>query len=187
MLPFSANIETFGPPIDFYERIKAVKESGFEFFEFWSWENKDLNLIKEYSEKYEIGISSFSGDAAEFALCDDKHQKGYVDYALASIEVAKQIGCNTIVIHSNALGLKTAATTKIVLDIDDSLTYISKIGELKGEVVLAIGPERGWSERERELFRSSGFSFYYMGKRVLRTETACCSAIALIQAQMGLL
>jgi RsmE family RNA methyltransferase len=46
--------------------------------------------------------------------------------------------------------------------------------------VLAIGPERGWSDRERELFEKAGFLRLSLGKRALRTETACTAAAALI-------
>jgi len=47
-------------------------------------------------------------------------------------------------------------------------------------VVLAVGPERGWSDRERNLFEQSGFLRLSMGERALRTETACSAAAALI-------
>jgi len=46
-------------------------------------------------------------------------------------------------------------------------------------VVLAVGPERGWSDRERELFEKAGFLRLSMGERPLRTETACVAAAAL--------
>jgi len=45
--------------------------------------------------------------------------------------------------------------------------------------VLAIGPERGWSDRERDLFEKAGFLRLSMGERALRTETACVAAAAL--------
>jgi len=45
--------------------------------------------------------------------------------------------------------------------------------------IIAIGPERGWSDRERDLFEQSGFLRLSMGKRALRTETACVAAAAL--------
>lgn len=54
-------------------------------------------------------------------------------------------------------------------------------------VVLALGPERGWSAAERDLFRASGFRFAHLGSRVLRTETATIAAITLIRAKLGLL
>jgi 16S rRNA U1498 N3-methylase RsmE len=43
-------------------------------------------------------------------------------------------------------------------------------------LVLAIGPERGWSERERGLFRVAGYGAFGLGRRILRTETACILA-----------
>jgi len=45
--------------------------------------------------------------------------------------------------------------------------------------VLAVGPERGWSDRERDLFEKSGFLRLSMGERALRTETACTAGAAL--------
>ena len=45
--------------------------------------------------------------------------------------------------------------------------------------VIAVGPERGWSDSERDLFEQAGFSRLSMGNRALRTETACVAAAAL--------
>jgi len=53
------------------------------------------------------------------------------------------------------------------------------------ECCLAIGPERGWSDREREIFKERGFRICSLGERVLRTETAAHMGTALIQAAMG--
>ena len=54
-------------------------------------------------------------------------------------------------------------------------------------VVLAIGPERGWSDRERGLFVANGFKPMLLGNRVLRTETACSAGLAVLLSRMGLL
>jgi len=45
--------------------------------------------------------------------------------------------------------------------------------------VIAVGPERGWSDREREMFEQAGFLRLSIGDRALRTETACVAAAAL--------
>jgi RsmE family RNA methyltransferase len=45
--------------------------------------------------------------------------------------------------------------------------------------VLAVGPERGWLDGERNLFEQAGFLRLSMGNRALRTETACVAAAAL--------
>ncbi|MCL2800994.1 MAG: 16S rRNA (uracil(1498)-N(3))-methyltransferase [Treponema sp.] len=43
-------------------------------------------------------------------------------------------------------------------------------------LVISVGPERGWSDRERDLFEKAGFLRLSMGARALRTETACAAA-----------
>lgn len=55
------------------------------------------------------------------------------------------------------------------------------------QVVLALGAERGWSPAERRLLHQRGFSFVHLGERVLRSETACIAAVAVLKAKLGLL
>jgi 16S rRNA (uracil1498-N3)-methyltransferase len=52
-------------------------------------------------------------------------------------------------------------------------------------VVLAIGPEGGWSVRDLATLREHGFEGLRLGPRVLRTETAGIAAIAALQASRG--
>jgi RsmE family RNA methyltransferase len=59
------------------------------------------------------------------------------------------------------------------------------IGMTTRPVVAAVGPERGWSDRERDLFEKAGFLRLSMGSRPLRTETACVAACALIMEKIG--
>jgi 16S rRNA (uracil1498-N3)-methyltransferase len=54
-----------------------------------------------------------------------------------------------------------------------------------GGVAIAIGPEGGWSPRDRETLRAAGFEGLRLGPRVLRTETAGLAAIAALQARFG--
>ncbi len=51
--------------------------------------------------------------------------------------------------------------------------------------VLAVGSERGWSVRERELLMNAGFTFAALGSRILRTETACSAGIAVLLGRLG--
>lgn len=64
---------------------------------------------------------------------------------------------------------------------------LRETSNLPAPVVIALGPERGWSARERDLLRARGFTFVHLGPRVLRTETACVAAIALVKAKLGLI
>jgi RsmE family RNA methyltransferase len=53
------------------------------------------------------------------------------------------------------------------------------------EVVLAIGSERGWTDKEIAMLQRNGFTLASMGKRILRTETAVVSGLTLLKAKRG--
>lgn len=64
------------------------------------------------------------------------------------------------------------------------LSQDSKDVLLSQGVVAAIGSERGWTDKERNLLVNSGFKLCGMGQRVLRTETASTVAAGLILSKM---
>lgn len=82
-----------------------------------------------------------------------------------------------------------------IIDSDENLLLDNVIGakalsslELNNKsVTLAIGPERGWTERERNIFIDRGFSPCLLGSRILRTETAVVSGIGVALSRMGYL
>lgn len=49
-------------------------------------------------------------------------------------------------------------------------------------VLLAIGPEGGWTPYELEMLQEHGFKLFGMGNRILRTDTACVGLLSLISA-----
>lgn len=57
----------------------------------------------------------------------------------------------------------------------------------KPYIYAAIGSERGWTDKERNLFETEGFSACSMGERVLRTETATTVATTLIMQSLEIL
>lgn len=52
-------------------------------------------------------------------------------------------------------------------------------------VALAIGPEGGWTDAEFAAATSAGFKEVALGTNILRTETAVCSALAVVQYALG--
>jgi RsmE family RNA methyltransferase len=54
-------------------------------------------------------------------------------------------------------------------------------------VVVAVGSERGWSDKERDELEAAGFLRFSMGDRALRTETACTAAAVLALEKIGAL
>ena len=67
---------------------------------------------------------------------------------------------------------------------EGSLPLLSAMGQ---SLVLAVGCERGWSDREREELEKAGFLRLSMGSRALRTETACVAAAVLALEKIGAL
>lgn len=65
---------------------------------------------------------------------------------------------------------------------EGSLALLSMPGRA---MVICIGSERGWTNRERSLLEAAGFLRLSMGQRALRTETACVAAAVLAMEKIG--
>ena len=78
---------------------------------------------------------------------------------------------------------------KIALDLVNTSgsfsTFLKNANLTNKTVIVAIGSERGWTDNERNILESAGFTRYSMGKRILRTETAATVASSLVLGAMG--
>lgn len=108
------------------------------------------------------------------------------------ISGAAQAGCTRLpeVTHGRSLpetiASLPAGVGRFALDNYEAKAALTAC-DLSGykSAVLALGAERGWAAVERRLLRQSGFTLAHLGERVLRTETACIAAIALLKAKLG--
>ncbi len=68
----------------------------------------------------------------------------------------------------------------VVFDAEGSspFTVLSKIKP--NPLVVLVGPEGGWSEEERSLFKKLSIPFVGLGGRTLRAETAAVAALAVV-------
>ncbi len=55
----------------------------------------------------------------------------------------------------------------------------------KGSLLLFIGPEGGFSRAEIDALTAAGASTVHLGPRILRTETAAVTAVAMVQSAWG--
>lgn len=55
----------------------------------------------------------------------------------------------------------------------------------EGDYVLAVGPEGGWSDRERAELKKAGARTLALGARVLRAETAVFAGLSIVQHRLG--
>ncbi len=89
------------------------------------------------------------------------------------------------------LNLKEAvalsARTRILLserETDVLLKDAIRAHSPQGEIVLAIGPEGGWTEEELEQFVSNGWQPASLGATILRAETAAIAATAIMVSEL---
>ena len=62
---------------------------------------------------------------------------------------------------------------------DSAPTSASAAGD---RLLLAVGPEGGWTDEEVELLEEKGFSRYSLGPRILRTDTAVVALLSRLTA-----
>jgi 16S rRNA (uracil1498-N3)-methyltransferase len=53
------------------------------------------------------------------------------------------------------------------------------------DLLLALGPEGGWTETELNLFREAGWISASLGNTILRAETAAIAAVAVVLSQIS--
>lgn len=67
---------------------------------------------------------------------------------------------------------------RLALDLYEANRALTDVKPAVGKpVLLAIGPERGWSDAERRQLRKLGFDLCHLGSRVLRVETAMVASV----------
>jgi len=84
--------------------------------------------------------------------------------------------------------VNSAAALKIALSESETQTQLRdalREHTPEQEVLLAIGPEGGWTEEEMQLFRKEGWLSASLGPTVLRSETAAIAAIAITFSAVG--
>jgi 16S rRNA (uracil1498-N3)-methyltransferase len=87
-----------------------------------------------------------------------------------------------------AVSALPGSCTRIALDNYESPGALGGVALVPAApITLALGAERGWSAGERTLLARHGFLFAHLGERVLRMETACITAVAVIKTKLGLL
>ena len=70
----------------------------------------------------------------------------------------------------------------------DNYKFTKRFSQFKPkqtETIMAIGPERGWSNKERQLLMEHNFCMLSLGERVLRTETANITAVSILLSKLG--
>jgi len=79
------------------------------------------------------------------------------------------------------------ASTRILLSESEQevmLRDVLQSDSSVGDVVLALGPEGGWTDSELNLFREAGWISASLGSTILRAETAAIAATAVVLSEL---
>jgi 16S rRNA (uracil1498-N3)-methyltransferase len=81
--------------------------------------------------------------------------------------------------------LATEAGRRLFLDEAEAPPLLRVAAPPFEDVALLLGPEGGWTERERELALAAGWRPASLGPQILRAETAAIAALAIVMAAAG--
>lgn len=130
--------------------------------------------VSDLGEKSYLGSSLYTEGEYRKILVDGAMQSGFT--GISSVSIASTL--------DEAI-IEAEGDVKILLDNREGAISLSEADLHCKSVVLAIGPERGWSAREVRLFEEAGYSPMLIGKRILRTETAAVGGTLLALSRMG--
>jgi len=153
-------------------------------------EKMDLILQKAT----ELGVASIAplwSQRSEVKLDPVRAQKRLAHWRGVVVAACEQSGRARVPEVAAPLPLATALALlpgdglKLILDPEGECRLGTLALQSGTPLVLAVGPEGGWSPADREQLRGAGFVGLRLGPRVLRTETAGLAAIAALQARFG--
>lgn len=142
----------------------------------------------------ELGVAAFvpvSSERSEVKLEGDRAHKRLAHWRSVVVAACEQSGRARVppvaapASLADAVQRLPADTRRWVLDPRAGHTVARLSAPPIQGCVLAIGPEGGWSPRDRAILDEAGFSGLRLGPRILRTETAGMAAIAALQATFG--
>jgi 16S rRNA (uracil1498-N3)-methyltransferase len=140
----------------------------------------------------EIGVSYFLPVISDRTLLNPSPQKlqRWQRIAVEASEQSERIIVPTVfnpVSFTTAISQQTTAHCYICEARGDNYPHLSKLilnqdFSQTPEILIAIGPEGGWTQNELDLAIDSGFKVVSLGKRVFRAITAPIVAVSLIAA-----
>jgi 16S rRNA (uracil1498-N3)-methyltransferase len=152
-------------------------------------EKMDL-ILQKSTELGVTGIVPVFAERTEVRLDGERLAKRTAHWLSVVASACEQSGRTRLPALDDARALEDAVARlpagglRLVLDPQGTHRFAS-LAAPEGPVVVAIGPEGGWSPRDREVLHGAGFEGLRLGPRVLRTETAGLAAIAALQARFG--
>ena len=153
-------------------------------------EKMDL-ILQKATELGVAAVMPVSGERTEVRLEGERSDKRLAHWRSVVASACEQSGRARLPEVSTPTTLAAAAHglhgegLRLVLDPVGQSRLDGLQQPASAQAWIAVGPEGGWSPRDRDLLQAAGFAGLRLGPRVLRTETAGLAAIAALQARFG--
>jgi 16S rRNA (uracil1498-N3)-methyltransferase len=147
-------------------------------------------ILQKATELGVVAIVPVTSERSEIRLDGERADKRIAHWRSVVVSACEQSGRATMpavaapASLAQAMAGLPASARRLLLDPQAS-QGMRKLDLAAGGIVLAIGPEGGWSARDLAILRGNGFEGLRLGPRVLRTETAGIAAVAALQACHG--
>ena len=152
-------------------------------------EKMDL-ILQKATELGVAAIMPVMAERTEVKLDAERAEKRVAHWRSVIASACEQSGRARLPALSAPTPLNEAArgiaddAIRLTLDPNGDVS-LATVQVTTGAVVVAIGPEGGWSQRDRKILSAAGFTGLRLGPRILRTETAGLAAIAALQSRFG--
>ena len=135
----------------------------------------------------ELGVTSIAPILSDRTLLNPSPQKleRWQRIASEAAEQSERAVVPTILqpVAFNTAIKETTATHRYICEARGDYPHLQQvINKTANEIIIAIGPEGGWTNQELEIAIASGFQPISLGRRILRAVTAPIVAISLIAA-----
>jgi len=135
----------------------------------------------------ELGVTCIAPVLSDRTLLNPSHQKleRWQRIASEAAEQSERAVVPTILqpVAFNTAIKETTATHRYICEARGDYPHLQQvINKTANGIIIAIGPEGGWTNQELEIAIASGFQPISLGRRILRAVTAPIVAISLIAA-----
>ncbi len=148
-------------------------------------------ILQKATELGVVAIVPVASERSEVKLDGERSGKRAAHWHSVVVSACEQSGRATIPSVAMPSSLAQAMPTlpeqslRLLLQPDAALGSSDIDVSCSRALVLAIGPEGGWSPRDIAVLTAAGFAGIRLGPRILRTETAGIAAIAMLQSRFG--
>ena len=136
MLNFSPCMDIFFKDLPFEKRIEKIAGLGYKHFEFWSWWNKDVKVVKKAATDNGVKVCAFC--TKFISLVNETKRSDYLAGLRETIDVSKMLG-NKIIISQVGNELQNVSREEQRNSMIEGLKESAKL--LAGtDLVIAVEP-----------------------------------------------